>query len=76
MFNEDVELKDAYFWNCPGCAAENFERVVIVDDPDKLRVMWESDDPGFDLEPGMVAVLPPTEVTCCSCKRQFNSVVD
>ncbi len=63
MSTTNVELNMAFFWICPECGVDNFERGVF----------WESNGCGAG-EGANNYMLAPGEVTCADCDQAFEVI--
>jgi len=74
-----IELHQAFFWDCPECGTENFERAMKMDLPidEKIKILkqmgylesWQD-----SLPDGMEGDLlsHPDRVRCKDCKKFFS----
>jgi hypothetical protein len=70
-----VHLSPAYFWSCPDCGADNYERAVDPNfNQEQLNNIYQS----FQLEPWELKdfVVTPTSVSCVECGRFYQTGVD
>ena len=70
---EQVELKAAYWWYCPNCAEENYERAVAIEgSPEEIEKMRESIENDMGIEVEMEFSSVPEVVVCKKCHKQYT----
>jgi hypothetical protein len=69
MQMDKVELHQAFFWDCPECGLEMFERGVVCENIEEMRGE-------YGIEPWVEGdfVLMPQEVECKNCHCIFTSI--
>lgn len=70
---DEVELHPAYFWDCPECGTENFERGVLVEMDDEKLTQFKEDNEIDPDEEGCL-ILSPSLVQCCECGCAYRAL--
>lgn len=72
---EEVELLPAYFWKCPDCDCDNFERADISDMSDALtqeEIELLRETLRLEESEGIFLDMPEY-VTCTFCQEKFET---
>lgn len=70
---EKVELLPAFFWICPECGIDNFERGLVAEmsDAEMIDIRQELDLSEFE---EVELVGHPEEVTCKECNTEYEAI--
>lgn len=68
-----VELQPAFQWDCPNCGVQNFARGLVPEMSEEESQELRED---FGLEPWDQGtwMAMPTQVTCSTCGRPFDTL--
>lgn len=65
-----VEMHPAFFWDCPECGTENFERAISPElSESELEALRE--DHGVNVWESGEFLMMPLKVTCKRCNKAF-----
>lgn len=68
-----VELIPAFFWICPECGVDNFERAVIIElTHQERKEIAENNDIDEEVENGDIMSYPE-EVECSFCQTEYET---
>lgn len=70
----NVELIPAFFWYCPECDSENFERAIAFECSEEDKVeLFEAMDVLEHMDTSDL-LRAPEVVKCKSCNKEFNTM--
>lgn len=68
----NVELNQAYFWICPECGLDNYDRLLHMEmSPEEKDAMYE--DLADEETTSLSVVRYPMEVTCIFCGNEYKT---
>ena len=72
-FEQMVELRPAYAWDCPECDEENFARAIVPEfSEEELAELRE--EYGVEAWEEGDFLMMPKKVACTNCKMSFSTV--
>jgi hypothetical protein len=72
---KQIILEPAFYWACPDCNADNFERSIPVDEQTMQNIkkqegFYEFESSPYDNSEGWITY--PDTVTCKNCNAEFE----